>query len=83
MAEKRQAGFRLTEDLISAGKDRAREEGVSLTKLVEAALVDRLGLSPALTDPRLRLDDLDRRLEDFGQRLERIERAADQRGVTL
>jgi hypothetical protein len=69
-----QMGFRFRPDIVDAVHERAREEGVSLSALVEAAIVDRLGLSPQLTDPRLRLDDHERRIEE-------IERMAKREGA--
>ena len=71
---RRKISLRLPPDVLDAGRDRAREEDVSLTALIEAALVERLQISPVLTDPRLRLEAVE-------SRLERLERIANREGV--
>lgn len=80
---RQQITFRLPGPLLEALRDRADEEDTSITRQVESALADWVQLSPQLTDPRVRLDDLDRRLGALDDRLGRIERAAENQGAAI
>ena len=80
---RQQITFRLPGPLLEAVRDRADEEDTSITQQVESALGEWVQLSPQLTDPRVRLDDLDRRLGALDGRLERIERKAESQGVAI
>jgi hypothetical protein len=74
---------RVTPDLFSAAVERSREEDVTLSRLLESALAEKLGMAPLDTNFRLEVGELrDRvdRLEDFR---EELKRRAGQEGVTF
>jgi hypothetical protein len=78
---RQQIFFRLPGDLLEAVRDCAYEEDTSITRQVESALIEWVQLSSELTDPRHRLDAVDRQLEDFGSRLQKLERVAERQGA--